>query len=133
MKKVIAIIAALFIALSTLSCSVYASKTIRIDDASNDACKVANPDPLICGKKGEADANARIGSILNAVYGFVGVLAVIVIVIGGVMYMTSAGDPAKVARAKTTIMYAVIGLVVVLLAFAITTFVINATGGKTNG
>ena len=54
------------------------------------------------------------------------------IVIGDIKYMTSAGNPEKVKGAKNAIMYAVIGLVVTLLAFAITEVIIGALDGKTS-
>ena len=53
-----------------------------------------------------------------------GLVAVIVIIIGGINYMTSAGDAGKVKKAKDTILYGVIGLVICVLAFAIVNFVI---------
>jgi hypothetical protein len=54
-----------------------------------------------------------------------GVAAVLIIIIGGVMYVLSGGDQAKVTAAKDTILYAVIGLVVVILARTIIVFVIG--------
>ena len=63
--------------------------------------------------------------ILNGVITFAGLVAVIFIIIGGVNYMTSSGDAGKVKKAKDTILYACIGLVICVLAFAIVNFVIN--------
>ena len=57
--------------------------------------------------------------------GVLGLVAVIFVVVGGVKYMTSAGDPGKVQQAKKTIIYALIGLIVCALAFAIVNFVIS--------
>ncbi|MBQ3440932.1 hypothetical protein IJG27_01305 [Candidatus Saccharibacteria bacterium] len=65
-----------------------------------------------------------ITTIINAVIGVLGVVCVIVIIIGGINYMTSSGDAGKVKKAKDTILYGVIGLVVCVLAFAIVNFVI---------
>ena len=62
--------------------------------------------------------------IINAVIGVLGIVAVIVIIMGGVSYMTSSGDAAKVKKAKDTILYGVIGLVICVLAFAIVNFVV---------
>lgn len=64
--------------------------------------------------------------IVNVVIGVLGIVAVLVIIIGGVQYMTSTGDAGKVKKAKDTILYGVIGLVICILAFAIVNFVINA-------
>lgn len=67
-----------------------------------------------------------ITNILNVVIGVLGLVCVIVIIIGGVNYMTSTGDAGKVKKAKDTILYGVIGLVVCALAFAIVNFVIGS-------
>ena len=66
------------------------------------------------------------GNVINVVLGVLAVVAVIAIILGGVQYMTSQGDPQKVKTAKNTIMYAVMGLVIAILAFAIVNFVIGA-------
>ena len=82
---------------------------------------------------GETNSNLdeRIIGILNAVVGVLGIVAVIVIVMGGVGYMTSGGDPGKTKKAKDTILYGVIGLIIVALAFVIVNFVIkNIIPGK---
>ena len=63
-------------------------------------------------------------NILNGIIGICGLIAVVYIVIGGINYMTSAGDAGKIKKARDTILYAVIGLIVVALAFALVNFVI---------
>lgn len=64
--------------------------------------------------------------ITNVVLYIVGVVAVIMLIIGGVKYVVSGGDAKKVTDAKNTVLYAIIGLVISFLAFAIVNFVINA-------
>ena len=78
------------------------------------------------GNKGDLESSA--GTIINAIIGVLGVIAVVVIIYGGVQYMTSSGDSGKVKKAKDTILYGVIGLVICALAFAITNFVIGSLG-----
>ena len=56
-------------------------------------------------------------------------IAVVMIILGGITYATSQGDPSKVKKGKDTILYGIIGLVVALLAFAIVQFVLNAING----
>ena len=73
----------------------------------------------------ESDLEGSVINILNAVIGVLGIVAVIVIIMGGVGYMTSSGDAGKVKKAKDTILYGVIGLVIVALSFAIVNFVIS--------
>ena len=65
-----------------------------------------------------------IRQILNIVIGVLGLVCVIVIIIGGVNYMTSSGDAGKVKKGKDTILYGLIGLVICALAFAIVNWVI---------
>lgn len=72
------------------------------------------------------DLTGQIQLILNAVYVVIGIVAVVMIILGGITYATSQGDPAKVKKGKDTILYGIIGLVIALMAFAITTFVLNA-------
>ena len=62
--------------------------------------------------------------IVNAIILIAGVIAVVFIIYGGIQYMTSAGDAGKTKKAKDTILYAAIGLIICALAFAIVNFVI---------
>lgn len=73
---------------------------------------------------------ATLGNILTAVYMIAGIVAVIVIIIGGIRYTTSNGDAAGVKSAKNTILYAVVGLIVIIMASAITQFTIQGTVGS---
>lgn len=64
-------------------------------------------------------------NILNLFYFITGVVAVVVIIVAGLMYAVSSGDVSRIARAKNMILYSVIGLIVIMSAFAITNFVIG--------
>lgn len=68
---------------------------------------------------------ASIQSILNVVYMVAGVIAVIVLIIAGINYITSAGDTNKITKAKNTILFTVVGLIIIISAFAITNFVLD--------
>ena len=74
------------------------------------------------------DLNTMVQTIINAVIFVIGMVAVVMIILGGVSYATSQGDAAKVKKGKDTILYGIIGLIVVLLAFAITNFVLTQLG-----
>ena len=76
------------------------------------------------------ELTAVIQTILNAVYFIVGIVAVIMIILGGITYATSQGDPAKVKKGKDTILYGIVGLIIALMAFAITQFILNAMNGS---
>lgn len=67
-----------------------------------------------------------LAGILTTVYYVAGILCVVTIIFGGILYTISQGDSGKVQTAKNTILYSLVGLVFVLLAFAITQFVIGA-------
>ncbi len=62
---------------------------------------------------------------LNLTYFLAGAIAVIVIIIAGIMYVVSSGDAGRVAKAKNLLLYSVVGLIIVISAFAITNFVIG--------
>lgn len=61
--------------------------------------------------------------VMNTMFYIVGIVSIVMIIYGGMKYTTSSGDPKKVASAKATILYAVIGLIVALFAVAIVQFV----------
>jgi hypothetical protein len=63
--------------------------------------------------------------ILDTFTFIIGGVSVLVIIIGGIRYVTSGGDQAGITAAKNTILYAVIGLVVAMLAYSIVHFVIS--------
>ena len=66
-----------------------------------------------------------IRNLLSATFGVTGIVAVIMIIIGGFYYMTSQGEPQRVQRGKNTILYGIIGMIIVLSAFAIVNFVLD--------
>ena len=81
---------------------------------------------------GSGNLFVTIQNIINWVLAVLGIVAVIMIIIGGVTYMTSQGDPGKTKRARDTILYGIVGLVIALLAYAIVNFVLaNIFGGST--
>ncbi len=70
------------------------------------------------------DLPAQIKKIISIILYVAGAIAVVMLIFGGVKYITSGGSQEKVAEAKNTILYAIIGVVVCLLSFAIVEFVI---------
>lgn len=76
---------------------------------------------------GTADLESTVVNIVQWVLGFLGLVAVIMILIGGFQWMTAGGNEEKVASAKKIISAAVIGLIIVLLAWAIVIFVVSQT------
>lgn len=74
--------------------------------------------------KGTANS-ANIQNMIQVVIVIMGAIALLVIVIAGLRYILSQGDPQKVAQAKNAIIYAVIGLIIVMFAQVIVAFVVN--------
>lgn len=72
--------------------------------------------------------DSTIKNVINILLFVVGAAAVIMLIIGAIRYVVSAGDQQAVAGAKNTIIYAIVGIVVAVMAFAIVNFVIGADG-----
>lgn len=118
------IIAALsLIALSAVSLNTLISTPTYAIDCDDSQISQAVRDAAGCNKG--STLPGVIINILNAIIFVGGIIAAVFIVIGGFNYMTSAGDAGKVAKAKNTIIYALIGLVVCVLAFAIVNWAIG--------
>lgn len=73
----------------------------------------------------KSDIGSLIKAIVSALLFIIGAVSVVMIVIGGIKYTISQGDSSAISSAKNTILYAVIGLIVALLGYAIVQFVID--------
>jgi hypothetical protein len=82
----------------------------------------------IAGELGQSDANIQVtvSRVIRAFMGLLGLVAVVIILLGGFKWMTAAGADEKVQEAKKLIISGVIGLVIILSAYGIAEFVINA-------
>jgi hypothetical protein len=72
------------------------------------------------------DIYVLIGNVIKILLSFVGLLSVIFIVVGGIFYILSTGEPARIQRAKSIITNAIVGLIISLVAFAGVTFIAAA-------
>ena len=81
-------------------------------------------------KEGCTDGTGIFQTIVNVILFIVGAVAVIMIVIGGGRYTVSNGDSNAVTGAKNTIMYAIVGLVVAIIAYALVNFVVVNIGAN---
>ena len=77
------------------------------------------------GTKAGATVDGTISLVLNLFSAIVGIIAVIMIIIGGVKYVTSGGSSEKTTSAKDTILFAIVGLIIVALAQIIVRFVLH--------
>jgi len=91
---------------------------------TNTEIKIETKDLNLSGAPTEI-GDSQLATILGTVYLIAGIVAVIAIIIGGIRYIASNGDSSGIQSAKNTILYAVVGLVVVIAAASITGFVIN--------
>jgi Type IV secretion system pilin len=74
---------------------------------------------------GSTDPRTMAAYIINIALGFLGILAVIIILIGGFKWMTAAGNEEQIEEAKKVLMAGIIGLVIILASWGIATFVLN--------
>ena len=127
MKKVSVILASL-LALPVMAFGVTtlvadsASAQLNLESGINSAKGTGTPDN-VTGDDG------LIKKVVNLLLWAIGIVSVIMIIIGGIRYATSNGDSTQVTAAKNTIMYAVIGLVIAIFAYAIVNFVLFQTAG----
>jgi len=80
---------------------------------------------------GTKDLEATIAGVVNIVLGFLGILATLIILLGGFKWMTSQGNTDKVDEAKKMIGAGVVGLVVILVAYAVARFVLQSLYNET--
>ena len=109
-------LAMVFTAVSLVSLPVYADSR---DEAQNGA-NMANG-----GGGSNQNLPDIITTIINVMLFIAGALAVIMIIYGGIRYITAHGDEKQVKVAKDTIVYSVTGLIIAILAYALVTFIFN--------
>ena len=78
-------------------------------------------------------SGALIPHVINLMLFIVGILAIFMLIFGGIRYVVSGGDATRVKDAKNTILYAIIGLVVAILGYAIVQWVISVIGAGSTG
>ena len=81
---------------------------------------------------GGADIKQIINNIINVFLGFLGIIATLIILYGGFLWMTSKGNPEQITKAKQTIINGVIGLVIIMASYAIASFVMRTLSDVTS-
>lgn len=89
-----------------------------------------NPEAVAGATGGETSIRALALRIVNYFLGFLGLVAVIMIIYGGVTYVISAGNDDAVGNAKKIIQYSLIGIIIILLSFVIVQAVLGAGTGS---
>lgn len=121
--KLAALIASLFIG----QLAVPATHAVVVFDS----CSGSYADSKVCAATGDDDVIDMTKTVINLLLFGIGIVAIILIIHSGLKYITSRGDPANIKSAKDTLLYAVIGLIVALMAFTIVNFVLERFGGGT--
>lgn len=99
------------------------------DDILKDACTGSSASSDVCKSKSTSDnpltgTDGLLYNIANIIAVIAGIAAVIIAIVSGLRYVTSGGDSQKTATAKNTLIGAIIGLIVIVLARALVTFVV---------
>lgn len=127
MMRRLRLLLAVFVSAGFLSLAI--AQPAAAFDLFNDPCK-ANPDATVCsdsksGKNPIYGSDGIVTTVVDILTIVIGVAAVIVIIIAGIQYMLSTGDPTKVNNSKNAILYAVVGLIIAASAQIIVRFIIT--------
>lgn len=95
-------------------------------DVFDDACSGSAANTALCKDRDSEQVQTFAKKLVNAMLFILGAVAVIVIIFAGVFYITAMGDSAAITKAKNTLLYAVVGLVVAIAAYAIVNYVLFA-------
>ena len=116
----------LFVGVSLMS-ALPASALSLLDAMSGQYRGEGQPSELFDGQQ------ALIPRAINLMLFIVGILAIVMLIWGGIRYVISGGNSDKVKEAKNTILYAIIGLVVAILGYALVSWVISVVGAGAGG
>lgn len=125
MRKILLTLAMSFSTVVSFGPSVMAAQPAPTPSPDEQLC-TANPgytyDNGVCtppGGKTLTGSDSYLTNIINLLMFVAGAIAVIVIIIGGIRYITSTGDAMRIKQAKDTILYGIVGLIIAILAYAI--------------
>ncbi|MBQ3413362.1 hypothetical protein IJH33_00705 [Candidatus Saccharibacteria bacterium] len=118
MKRIVSVVLSLMMCVTVAVANVAGASALTLREGAEAARCDGCPENLF-------GDNGVFRQVTNTILYIVGIVAVIMLIIGGIRYITSGGDAKKVTDAKNTVLYAIIGLVICLLAFAIVNFVVT--------
>lgn len=118
MKRIITTLVLSLAMMGLVGSAAQPAAAAGIDSARSGANKVKT------GGSNSNSVNSLLRTVTNVLLFVIGAVAVIMIVVGGIKYVTSNGSSERITSAKNTIMYAVVGLIVAIAAYAIVDFVI---------
>lgn len=116
-KHLLTLLAVPALVVSVSAAPVFAANNLTLGEGVNSARSDEQPTNLF-------GAGGVFQTVTNVLLFIIGAVSVIMLIIGGVRYTISQGDSSAVTSAKNTILYAIVGLVVAILAYAVVNFVI---------
>lgn len=124
------IIPALVLGLGLFAQPAYAQFDKSISDGAGSA---QGKDQAQClfGNENQCSGDGVFKTITNVMLFIIGAVSVIMLIIGGLRYVVSGGDSTAVQNAKNTILYAIVGVIVAILAYAAVSFIISSFSGST--
>lgn len=132
MKKSIIILAAILMSgigmVSVPALATGGSSAQNQNTTTNSAAKSAIDGVNSTGTSSSTNVNGIIKTVVGVMMFILGALSVIMIIYSGIQYVISAGDSGKITKAKNTLIYSIVGLVVAIFAYAIVNFVLTELG-----
>jgi uncharacterized membrane protein YjgN (DUF898 family) len=117
----------IFIVLSLLAFFIALPMPATAQDARTRACEGANFGSSSTCSGNELESISK--KVANAIIFVIGAISVVVMIVAGFMLVTSAGDPQKSKRARDALLFAIVGIIVAIMAYAIADFVIDQLTG----
>lgn len=133
MKRITAVLPflpALVLGLSFLAPTLVADNALAQDYGIKAGTAATKTDEMPESLFGEDGSEGIFKKVVNIMLFVIGAVAVIMLIYGGVKYVISGGAQDKVAEAKNTILYAIVGIVVAILAFAVVNFVVTGLAAQ---
>ncbi len=125
MKHITTLFISIVSVFSLLFVPVIATTTVNAVTPKEQICRgINNNDTGTCTTTGSNSLSGFIKNIVNILLYIIGAIAVLMIIIGGLRYVISGGDSSQTKSAKDTVLYAVIGLVIAVMSYAIVNFVV---------
>lgn len=124
LRQTLIFAALMFVALAAAQTGFAASSLISPSDA---------PSAISAATDGQTDFRALAQIILDYFLGFLGFVAIIMVIYGGILYVTSAGNDTNVEKAKKILLYAIVGIILILLSVAIVNTVLGAASSGVSG
>lgn len=125
-KSLIIIVASILMSVSLLVPAIASAQAVD-PSTKTDVCEGIAVSGNQCNSTSGSEINNLVADIVNILSWVVGIAAVIMLIVGGLKYVMSAGDSNATKSAKDTILYAIVGLVIAVLAQGIVRFVLQRT------